>query len=66
MEQPSQRGEASRGEEEREEMSGREGSKTQTYTNQIGMRMGAPRRHPFVDGIMDVELLVHWKGLTIS
>jgi len=53
-------------EEVQEETSDQEESRAQTNPNQIGARAGTPRRHPFVDGIMTVDLPARWKGLTMN
>jgi len=58
--------EESRSNEEGGDGTGREESRIQTTTNQIEARPKAARPHPFVDGIMEVELPACWKGLTMS
>jgi len=45
---------------------GKTKSRVQTTTNETGARPRTTKRHPFVDGIMEVELLARWKGLTMS
>ena len=57
--------EESRSNEEGGDGTGRDESRIQTTTNQTEEARAA-RRHPFVDGIMEVELPARWKGLTIS
>jgi len=55
-----------REEEEQEETSDQEESRAQTNPNQIGTRVGTPKRHPFVDGIMAADFPTRWKGLTMN
>jgi len=62
---PPQR-EESRSNEEGGDDTGRNESRVQTTTNQTEVRPRAARHHPFVDGIMEVELPARWKGLTMS
>jgi len=62
---PLQREESCSNEEGRDG-SRRDESRIQTTTNQTEARPRAARRHPFVDGIMEVELPACWKGLTMS
>jgi len=45
---------------------GRDEFRVQTTTHQTGARPRTVRRHPYVDGIMEVELPACWKGLTMS
>jgi len=66
IEQNSRQREESHSNEEGEDDTGRDEARVQTTTNQTGTRPRAARRHPFVDGIMEVELPARWKGLTMS
>jgi len=66
LEQNSQQREESHSNGEGEGGTGRDGFRVQTTTNQTGARPRTARRHPFVDGIMEVELPARWKGLTMS
>ena len=50
------RTEVSREKEEQEETSDQEELRAQTNPNHIGRRVGTPRHHPFVDGIMAANL----------
>ena len=65
LEQNSQQREKSHSNGEGEGGIGQDEFRVQTTTNQTSASRTA-RRHPFVDGIMEVELLAHWKGLTMS
>jgi len=56
IEQNSQQKEESHSNGEGEGGTGRDESRVQTTTNQIGARPRTIRRHPFVDEIMEVEL----------
>jgi len=58
--------EESRSNEEGGDGTGRDESRIQTTTNQTEVRPRTAKRHPFVDGIMEVELPASWKGLTMS
>lgn len=43
---------------------GEKGSQANTMTNQTFGGARKSRRHPFVDGILEVEIPLRWKGLT--
>jgi len=66
LEQNSQQREESHSNGEGEGDTGQDEFRVQTTTNQIGARPRTARRHPFMDGIMEVELPARWKGLTMS
>ena len=66
IEQNSQQREESHSNEDGEDDTGRDESRVQTITNQTGARPITAKRHPFMDGIMEVEVLARWKGLTMS
>jgi len=66
LEQNSQQREEFHSNGEGEGDTGRDEFRVQTTTNQTCARPRTARRHPFVDGIMEVELSARWKWLTMS